>query len=165
MNSTLDAFDLQLLALVQEDARLPQAELGAKVNLSTAAVNRRLKQMNQSGVITQVAAVIDPAAVGYPLTIIAGVETESERVDLLDEMKRAFAACPEVQQCYYVTGDWDFILIFTVTDMEHYNALTRQLFFKNNNVKRFKTFVSMSRVKVGLTVPLGNRRASEVNGA
>jgi DNA-binding Lrp family transcriptional regulator len=164
MNPTLDAFDLQLLALLQQDARLPQAELGARVNLSTAAVNRRLKQMNQSGVITQVTAVVDPASVGYPLTIVAGVEAESERVDLLDDMKRAFAACPEVQQCYYVTGDWDFILIFTVTDMEHYNALTRQLFFQNNNVKRFKTFVSMSRVKVGLTVPLAGRNAADSAG-
>lgn len=154
MSATLDSFDLQLLALVQQDARLSQADLGTRVNLSTAAVNRRLKRMADDGVITRYAAVVDPSAVGYPLTIIAGVETESERVDLLDEMKRAFASCPEVQQCYYVTGDWDFILIFTVTDMEHYNALTRQLFFTNNNVKRFKTFVTMSRVKVGLSVPV-----------
>ena len=154
MSAILDSFDLQLLALVQQDARLSQADLGTRVNLSTAAVNRRLKRMADDGVITRYAAVLDPPAVGYPLTIIAGVETESERVDLLDEMKRAFASCPEVQQCYYVTGDWDFILIFTVTNMEHYNALTRQLFFKNNNVKRFKTFVTMSRVKVGLSVPV-----------
>jgi DNA-binding Lrp family transcriptional regulator len=157
MSATLDGFDLQLLALVQQDARLSQADLGARVNLSTAAVNRRLKRMADDGVITRYAAVVDPPAVGYPLTIIAGVETESERVDLLDEMKRAFASCPEVQQCYYVTGDWDFVLIFTVTDMEHYNALTRQLFFTNNNVKRFKTFVTMSRVKVGLSVPIDVR--------
>jgi len=60
-----------------------------------------------------------------------------------------------VRQCYYVTGDWDFILIMAVTDMENYNALTRQLFFAGNNVKRFKTFVAMSRVKVGLSVPVG----------
>lgn len=60
-----------------------------------------------------------------------------------------------MQQCYYVTGDWDFILIMAVTDMEHYNALTRQLFLASNNVKRFKTFVAMSRMKVGLTVPVG----------
>jgi DNA-binding Lrp family transcriptional regulator len=157
MSATLDGFDLQLLALVQQDARLSQAELGVRVNLSTAAVNRRLKRMADDGVITRYAAVVDPAAVGYPLTIIAGVETESERVDLLDEMKRAFASCPEVQQCYYVTGDWDFVLIFTVTNMEHYNALTRRLFFTNNNVKRFKTFVTMSRVKVGLSVPIDVR--------
>lgn len=154
MYPSLDSFDLRLLALVQKNARLSQAELGERVSLSTAAVNRRLKRMADDGVIKRYAAEVEPSAVGYPLTIIAGVETESERIDLLDEMKQAFASCPEVQQCYYVTGDWDFILIFTVNHMEHYNALTRQLFFTNNNVKRFKTFVTMSRVKVGLSLPI-----------
>lgn len=91
---------------------------------------------------------------GYPLTIIATVEVESEQIDLLDAMKRSFAQCPEIQQCYYVAGEWDFVLILTVRNMEAYTALTRQLFFSNNNVKRFKTLVSMSSVKVGLGVPV-----------
>ena len=150
----LDGFDLQLLAEVQNDARLSQAELGGRVNLSTAAVNRRLRRLTDEGVIKRYTAELDPAALGYPLTVIAGVEAESERIDLLDETKRVFASCPEVQQCYYVTGDWDFILILAVTDMEHYNALTQRLFFTSNNVKRFKTFVAMSRVKIGQMVPI-----------
>jgi DNA-binding Lrp family transcriptional regulator len=146
---------LQLLAQIQDDARLSQSELGGRVNLSTAAVNRRLKKLSEDGVIKRYTVEIEPSSVGYPLTIIAGVEAESERVDLLDETKRVFATCPEVQQCYYVTGDWDFILILAVTNMEHYNELTRKLFFTSNNIKRFKTFVAMSRVKVGQSLPLG----------
>jgi len=153
MTASLDTFDRRLLACLQCDASLPQAELGAQVGLSTAAVNRRLKRMQAEGVL-HYAAIVEPAAVGHDLTVIVGIEAESERLDLLDAMKRSFAACPEVQQCYYVTGEWDFILIFTVCDMEHYNGLTRQLFFTNNNVKRFQTFVAMSRIKVGLSVPL-----------
>jgi len=153
MNTPLDTFDRNLLAHLQVDATLPQSELGARVGLSTAAVNRRLKRMQAEGVLRQLA-VVEPAAVGHGLTVIAGVEAESERADLLDAIQRSFAACPEVQQCYYVTGDWDFVLVFIVSDMEHYTRLTRQLFFTNNNVKRFKTFVTMNRVKVGLTVPL-----------
>jgi DNA-binding Lrp family transcriptional regulator len=155
MPSALDGFDLQLLAQLQVDARLSQAELGERVNLSTAAVNRRLRRLAQEGVIQRYTVEVEPAAVGYPLTIIVGVEAESERVDLLDETRRVFAACPEVQQCYYVTGDWDFILILAVRNMEHYNALTRQLFFMGNNVKRFKTFVVMGREKTGLALPIG----------
>lgn len=61
----------------------------------------------------------------------------------------------EVQQCYYVTGEADFILVVSVRAMGDYEALTRRLFFQNNNVKRFRTFVSMDRVKVGLSIPLG----------
>jgi len=125
MSTSLDTFDRHLLAHLQVDATLPQAELGTRVGLSTAAVNRRLKRMQTEGVLRH-AAVVEPAATGHSLTVIAGVEAESERTDLLDAIQRSFAACPEVQQCYYVTGDWDFILVFIVSDMEHYTALTRQ---------------------------------------
>ncbi|KWF20711.1 Lrp/AsnC family transcriptional regulator [Burkholderia ubonensis] len=137
---------------VQRDAQTPQNELGARVNLSTAAVNRRLRRLAEDGVIEHYTAVVAPEKVGYALTIVVNVEMESEQIDQIDAMKRTFERCPQVQQCYYVTGEWDFVLILTVRDMDQYNALTRQLFFSNNNVKRFKTLVSMGRVKVGLGV-------------
>lgn len=148
----LDAFDRKLLMEVQRDAQTPQNELGARVNLSTAAVNRRLRRLAEDGVIEHYTAVVAPEKVGYALTIVVNVEMESEQIDQIDAMKRTFERCPQVQQCYYVTGEWDFVLILTVRDMDQYNALTRQLFFSNNNVKRFKTLVSMGRVKVGLGV-------------
>jgi DNA-binding Lrp family transcriptional regulator len=151
---TLDEFDIKLLIEIQQDATLSQIELGKRVSLSSAAVNRRLKRLNDGGVIKKTIAVIDPAAMGHPLTIIAEVEVESERIDLLDAMKQSFAACPQVQQCYYVAGEWDFVLIFAVRSMQQYTDLTRELFFENNNVKRFKTLVSMSTVKLGLNIPL-----------
>ena len=62
-------------------------------------------------------------------------------------------ACPQVQQCYHVAGECDFVLIMLVRNMEQYTQLTRTLFFQSNNVKRFKTLVSMSNVKTGLVVP------------
>lgn len=148
----LDAFDRKLLMEVQRDAQTPQNELGARVNLSTAAVNRRLRRLAEDGVIERYTAVVAPEKVGYALTIVVNVEMESEQIAQIDAMKRTFERCPQVQQCYYVTGEWDFVLILTVRDMDQYNALTRQLFFSNNNVKRFKTLVSMGRVKVGLGV-------------
>lgn len=153
MTISLDAYDLKLLAELQRDARTPQSELGLRVNLSTAAVNRRLKRLSDEGVIERYSAVIAPEALGYELSIIVEVEVESERIDQLDALKRSFQACAQVQQCYYVAGECDFVLIFTVRNMAQYNELTRELFFENNNVKRFKTLVAMSRVKVGLDVP------------
>ncbi|WP_322071246.1 Lrp/AsnC family transcriptional regulator [Paraburkholderia bannensis] len=154
MATELDAFDCKLLMEVQRDAQIPQSELGARVNLSTAAVNRRLRRLADEGVIERYAAIVSPEKTGHPITVVANVEVESEQIDLLDAMKRTFARCPQVQQCYYVAGEWDFVLILAVRDMDEYTELTRQLFFSNNNVKRFKTLVSMSRVKVGLEVPL-----------
>ncbi|KVW74447.1 Lrp/AsnC family transcriptional regulator [Burkholderia ubonensis] len=154
MTTPLDAFDRKLLMEVQRDAQTPQNELGARVNLSTAAVNRRLRRLAEDDVIERYTAVVAPEKVGYALTIVVNVEMEREQIDQIDAMKRTFERCPQVQQCYYVTGEWDFVLILTVRDMDQYNALTRQLFFSNNNVKRFKTLVSMGRVKVGLDVPV-----------
>lgn len=154
MAAELDAYDRKILAEMQKDATLPQNELGARVNLSAAAVNRRLRRLMEVGAITQCTATIAPAAVGYGLSIITTVEVESEQIDLLDDMKRTFARCPQVQQCYYVAGEWDFVLVLAVKDMDQYNSLTRSLLFGNNNVKRFKTLVAMDRVKVGLTLPI-----------
>jgi Lrp/AsnC family leucine-responsive transcriptional regulator len=150
----LDAYDLKLLAEIQKVGSASQNELGKCVNLSTAAVSRRLKRMGEEGVIKGCPAVVAPHAVGYHQTIIAHVEVESERVDLIEAMQRSFEACPQVQQCYYVTGEWDFVVIFIVRHMAQYTELTRQLFFRSNNVKRFKTLVAMNCVKVGLVVPI-----------
>ncbi|MEF0941384.1 Lrp/AsnC ligand binding domain-containing protein [Rhizobium sp. BR 362] len=82
----------------------------------------------------------------------------NEYQDMHDQAKKAFSEAPEVQQCYYVTGEVDFILLVVVRTMADYEAMTRRLFFANNNVKRFRSFVTMDRVKVGLNVPLDIRR-------
>ena len=151
---SLDHFDLALLDAIQRDASTSQLELGEQVNLSSAAVNRRLKKMTADGVIQGTVARLDAAALGYTLTVITEVEVVTERLDLLDDMKRAFLACPCVQQCYYVAGECDFVLIMLVQNMEQYTEITRELFFENNNVKKFKTLVSMSTVKTGNCIPL-----------
>jgi DNA-binding Lrp family transcriptional regulator len=153
--SELDSFDRAILALLQRDNTTPQRAIGAAVNLSAPAVQRRIRRMEARGVIAANVAVVDPARVGRPLTVLVAVEVESERADLLDAAKASFAAAPEVQQCYYVTGDADFILAITVATMAEYEAVTRRLFFANPNVRRFRSFVAMDRVKVGLAVPIG----------
>lgn len=150
----LDNYDRVLLAALQEDGRVPQSELGQRAHLSTAAVNRRLKLLEGSGVIERLSARLNPKALGYDLTVIVEVKAENERVDLIDEMQRRFAACPQVQQCYYVAGEWDFVLIFLVRSMDQYVELTRDLFFESGNVKTFNTLVAMNRVKAGSTVPV-----------
>lgn len=150
----LDRFDLHILEILQNDNKTPQRTIGDMVNLSAPAVQRRIKSMEETGVITANVALVDPSRVGQPITIVVDVKVESERIDLLDATKARFSAAPEVQQCYYVTGDADFILVLTVATMAHYEALTRRLFFENGNIKRFRTLVVMDRVKVTQKVPI-----------
>jgi DNA-binding Lrp family transcriptional regulator len=153
----LDQFDLAILEILQQDNSISQRVIGEQVNLSPAAVHRRIRRMREEGIIVGNHAVVDPARVGLPITIVVEVHVESERLDLLDATKRSFAADPQVQQCYYVTGEADFVLIVTVESMSEYEALTRRLFFENHNVKKFRTLVVMDRIKAGLAVPLPDR--------
>lgn len=150
----LDEFDMRILEILQDDNRTPQRRIGELVNLSAPAVQRRIKKLEDAGVITANVAVVHPASVGQAITILVEVNVESERIDLLDATKARFAAAPEVQQCYYVTGESDFMLVVTVPTMEQYEALTRRIFFDNPNIKRFRTLVVMDRVKVTLKVPI-----------
>ncbi len=151
---SLDAFDLAILNILQRDNTTPQRLIGEAVNLSAPAVQRRIRRMEEAEVIKANVAVIDPALVGQAITVIVEVEVISEAANLIDAVKREFASASEVQQCYYVTGEADFVLVIVVPTMTDYEALTRRLFFGNDNVKRFRTLVAMDRVKVGLSVPL-----------
>lgn len=150
----LDAYDIKLLALLQRNSKTPQRQLSEAVSLSPSAVNRRIAGYEAAGIITSTVAVLDPVRVGRPITIAVEVKVESERLDLLDAARQRFAACPQVQQAYYITGDFDFLLLVNVRDMVEYEQLTRELFFSPGNVKTFKTHVVMQTVKASLAVPV-----------
>lgn len=149
-----DAFDVKLLKIVQYDNRLTADALSERVGLSPSACQRRLKRLRDEGVIEADISVISPEAVGRQLTMIVEVTLERERPDIMDEFKRSMIATPEVMQCYYVTGDTDFILILTARDMKHYEQFTKRFFFDNPNIRRFHTLVVMDRVKTSLYVPV-----------
>jgi len=149
----LDAYDKKILAILQENNRVSQRTLAEQVNLSASAVNRRIAALEEAGVIERNVSILNPKALGRPITIIVEVKLENERLDLLDEIKSRFTSRPEVQQVYYVTGDFDFLLVLNVKDMEEYEALTRELFFYGN-IKQFKTFVAMQNVKRTFAIPV-----------
>jgi DNA-binding Lrp family transcriptional regulator len=150
----LDQFDLAILEILQQNNGTSLQEIGEQVNLSGPAVQRRIKRLEKEKVIRSNVAILDAEKLSVPITILVSVDLESERHDLVDEAKAIFKKNKEVQQCYYVAGEADFILIVMVATMSDYNALTQKLFFDNKNVKRFRTFVTMDPVKVGLTIPL-----------
>jgi len=150
----LDEFDVAILEILQKDSTVPQRQIGELVHLSAAAVQRRIKRMQATGVIQANIAVVDPAAVALPITIIVEVQIADERYELINAIKRSFIEASEVQQCYQVTGEADFILVVVVADMSEYQALTRRLFHDNPNVTKFKSLVAMDRVKIGLSLPL-----------
>lgn len=153
----LDQFDLAILREVQADNRTPLRDIGARVHLSAAAVQRRLRRMERDGVIRSNTAVLDPRACGALITVIVELELEREHSVSIDRMKARLRAAPQIQQCYYVTGRTDFMLVVVVADMEAYEAFVSEHFFGDPDIKRFESFVVMDQVKAGLTVDLERR--------
>jgi Lrp/AsnC family leucine-responsive transcriptional regulator len=151
----LDKADRILLDRLQTDASLGIDALAHACGLSVASVQRRLKRLRAAGVIEREAAVLNPAALGQPMTFVIMVELERERLEQLAAFRAAIRDEPQVQQAYYVTGESDFALVCVARDMADFEALTHRLFFENGNVRRFRTSVVMERTKVGLSVPVG----------
>lgn len=149
----LDKFDYLLLKLLQQDNNISLRELGEKVNLSTAAVQRRIRYLEESGVIQANVAILNPVLLNQTITVIVEVHALSTQTSELAKLKATFTA-PEIQQCYYVTGEADFMLVITVTNMAAYEKLAQRLFHDNNQVKWFRSMIVMDRVKVGLQIPL-----------
>ncbi len=109
--------------------------------------------MEENGVIKANSAIISPEKVGKVITIIVEVHVVHAHASYMKEMKKVFSG-PEVQQCYYVTGEADFMLILTVSDMSEYEAISNRLFYNNENVKWFRTIVVIDRVKTTMDTPL-----------
>lgn len=154
--SSLDRYDAAILEILQRDNRTPQRVIAESVNLSAPAVQRRIRRMEEAGIITANVAVVDPEKVGVPLTIMIAVQVNSERPVHVATFRQRLMQEPAVQQCYEVTGETDYFLIVSVESMKDYEALTDRLFGDDDNIRHFRTSVVLKRFKAGLAVPLSS---------
>ncbi len=153
-HSSFSGADKAILRIVQEDSTTKLDTIAESVGASGATVQRRLRNFREAGIIQGEVALVDPKLVGQEMTFLILVEMERERIDILDTFRRKIHSEPQVQQCYYITGEADFALIAMAKNMEQYQELIQRLFFNDTNVKRFRTSVVMDRTKVSLQVPL-----------
>ncbi|MBT1517366.1 Lrp/AsnC family transcriptional regulator [Bradyrhizobium sp. SRL28] len=152
----LDKIDVRLLDLVQHNNRQSSEELGAKVGLSASGVQRRLKRLRSEGVIEADVSIISPNAIGRTVTVSVLISFERARADIVDRFKRAICKMPEVMCGFYITGQADFLLLVTSTNMEEYEQFTRRLVHENPDIKRFESIVVLDRVKAGFTLPMAS---------
>lgn len=154
MIENLDSYDRAILATLQENNLISADRLGERVGLSPSAAQRRVKRLRTSGVITADVAILNPKALGQTATFIVEVALEREGAAQFGAFKQRMLAAPEVQQCYYITGDSDFVLIITAQGLDEYEKIIERLFFDDKNMKRFRTSVVLSRVKTSLAFPV-----------
>ena len=139
----LDDRDLALLSLVQQDNHMPARLMAEEAGLSESAALRRLRRLRRVGVIAADISIVRPAAVGLPLTVIALVSLEREGAAVIDAFAARLCERPEVRQCWYVTGDADWVVVLRFAAMEVYEAFTRDMFLSDPNVRAFRTLVAM----------------------
>jgi Lrp/AsnC family transcriptional regulator, leucine-responsive regulatory protein len=150
----LDELDRKLLDLLQDDADRSLYALGDAVGLSPSAVQRRLKRYRSSRLIARQIAVLDPQAV--PGTVLACVlvtlERESQRQH--NNFKQRMLAAAEVQQCYDLAGEWDYLVMVVASSMARCRTVIDRLFLDAPNLKRYDTLFIFDTIKSGLKVPL-----------
>lgn len=157
-DSTIDATDLRLLELLQDDASLTNQALAERAHLSPPTCLRRVKRLRERGLIAREVALLDAdrlaPLLGHGLTALVEVSLERQGAEALDAFEARAVAEARVQQCYRVSPGPDFILVVRCTDMPDYLALTQRLFTGDANVRNVKGFFSTRCAKFDPRLPL-----------
>jgi Lrp/AsnC family transcriptional regulator, leucine-responsive regulatory protein len=152
----LDRVDRRLLEVLQEEGRLSNVALAERVHLSPSPCLRRLKALEQSGVIEGYRAVLDREAIGLGLTVFVEVKVEAHSEDTALAVENAVRQMPEVVSCHIVSGAADFLLEVVVPDLRTYERLLLGSLLKLPNVSDVRSNFAIRTVKAPSPLPLGH---------
>ena len=154
----LDAIDRRILRALQIDGRMIYDTLAAQVSLSPSATLRRVKRLEESGVIAGYVAIVPPERVGLGLTAYINVRLEKHsevhKRNPMDLFRAAVQTWPEVVECAALTGEMDYLLRVVVQDMSHYSRFIMDTLLKHPSVEDCKTSFVLDRVKKTTAVPV-----------
>ena len=158
LQSSLDATDLQLLAILQADASISNIALADKLRISAPTCLRRTKRLQQEGWIEKQVAILSSdkmgRLMGHNVTALIEVSLDKQGEELLHAFETRAIQEAAVQQCWRVSPGPDFMLVVQVPDMPSYLAFTQKLLTQDANVRNVKAFFSVKRAKFGTEIPL-----------
>ncbi len=149
----LDDIDRRILMALQRDGRLSIVDLAGQVGLSATPCLRRVKRLEQSGVITGYAAIVNPAATGRSLHAFVQVNLDSHTEDTVTAFQRAIMARPEVVACYPISGEFDYLLQVMVPDLEAYGEFALKALLRMPGVKDTRSSFAMGVLKPFMVAP------------
>ena len=156
--AVLDRYDIAILGELQQDARLSNAELAARIGLSAAPTWRRVKWLEQQGYITGYRAEIDRRRIGLGVLAFVRVDAERNNAEATRALEDAIRALPEVVSCHYISGSGTFELQVMCTDLDAYSRWSLESLLKLPYIKDIHTSFSLGEVKAGAALPLGHLR-------
>jgi Lrp/AsnC family transcriptional regulator len=153
--SKLDKIDRQILEMLQADASLPIQQIAERVGLSVNPCWRRIRQMEQAGVIQGRVALVSPEKVGLGLTVYVRVKTNQHSAAWARRLNEVIAAMPEILECHRIGGDVDYLLKVVVQDMAGYDRTYKELIERLPSLADVSALFSMERLKsvTGLPIP------------
>jgi DNA-binding Lrp family transcriptional regulator len=156
-NHLLDTIDLQILDALQADGRMTNVDLARQVGLTAPPCLRRVKALEDRGVIRAYHAAIDPAALGYTITVFAMVSLRSQAEADLRAFEEHIAELPEVRECHMLNGEIDFILKVVARDLQSFQQFLTSQLTPAPNVASVKTSLTIRTAKALVGVPVGKR--------
>ncbi|PSJ63103.1 Lrp/AsnC family transcriptional regulator [Pseudaminobacter soli (ex Li et al. 2025)] len=152
--SKLDRIDSKIIAVLQSDGRITLQELADKVGLSPTPCARRLRMMEDEGIIKGYAAVIDQAKIGLPVSAFASIKLERQREEYLDRFAQTVSKWPEVVDCYLMTGQYDYLMRVVVADLAAYEAFLKTKLTRLEGVASIETSFALGQTKRSEVLPL-----------
>lgn len=135
----MDKLDLKIVSLWQKNTRLPTETIGEKVGLSASSVQRRIKNLRAQNIIKKEIAIIDYSKIGYPLKFIISVKLKEDSQSSINRFGNKILSAPQVIQCYYITGHFDFSLTVVAQSVEDFDIFTQEYLMSDEDVKTFTT--------------------------
>jgi Lrp/AsnC family leucine-responsive transcriptional regulator len=151
----LDDLDRKILAALQENARLSNRELAEKAGLSPAPCWRRVKRLESEGVIARYATLLDPEAVGLPVTAYLHVSLDDHHPQTVERFDELIQRLPEVLECHAMSGQTDYLLKVVAPGMAEYEAFLSQHLLPVAAVRSVNTSFVLKRKKMTTVLPLG----------
>jgi Lrp/AsnC family leucine-responsive transcriptional regulator len=152
--SDLDAIDRKILARLQDDARIANVELSEAVGLSPAPCLRRVRVLEERGIIRKHVTLLDPGAVGLPVSVFVNVSLERQVEKALQRFESAILTRPEVMECYLMTGDADYLLRVVCADLVAYERFLLDHLTQIPGVASIRSSFALKQVKYSTALPV-----------
>ena len=153
----LDSIDRRLLVALQNDGRLTATELAERAGLTTSPCLRRLRRLEDTGVIRGYAALVDQKKVGLPVSVFVSIKLERQREEDLNRFEEAVRRCPEVVECYLMTGQRDYLLRVVARDLADYERIVKETLTRIEGIASIESSFALSQVKHSNALPLDVR--------
>ncbi|WP_422506307.1 Lrp/AsnC family transcriptional regulator [Stenotrophomonas sp. GZD-301] len=154
MPLVLDAIDRRILAALQQDGRIQNVELAKQVGLSPSPCLRRVRLLEEAGIISGYVALLDAAKVGMGFTVFARVWLTGQDEDTTNRFVDAVRQFPQVLECYLMAGDCDFLLRIAVADLDAYRQFQVDHLNRIKGVQSVKTEIPMQKIKQSWRLPM-----------